>query len=241
MLNCDSFEPTEFQAVVYTPGLSLATAKVLSALSSDPESGGVFNGDPIVLPNFSGAAVDVPRLVLQSSSGEYRLQVGPARADIFWQRKTEQLRLPEFLDRVAAAVLTRYLEITGATVDRLAVVSKKVANEDQPARSLAVHFCRDEWIRGPLNRPEQFELHAHKVFRLSGLFDVNSWFRCKTASLAPTSGGRGVKVIQDFNTLADADNEFTINQIMEFFRVVPAGFDEVLKLYFPASSHAYLT
>src|SRR5207237_1331542 len=52
--------------------------------------------------------------------------------------------------------------------------------DTHPALSLAKHFCQQRWLDGPLNRPGDFEMHTHKRFRLDDLFEINSWFRCKT-------------------------------------------------------------
>ncbi len=91
-----------------------------------------------------------------------------------------------------------------------------------------------QWIEGPLRRAEQFELHAFKVFRMAGERDVNSWMRCKTASLA-TSNQPIVLVEQDLNTLQERaeEEQFNIDYIRQFFVDCQPELDRILNLYFP--------
>jgi hypothetical protein len=109
-----------------------------------------------------------------------------------------------------------------------------------PGRTLASHFCREEWLRGPLNRPSEFELHAHKQFKLGGQFQINSWMRCKTAFISSARDATSerspvILVEQDFNTLVEEGlySQYAKEEIARFYELVPAEFDHVLRLYFP--------
>lgn len=106
--------------------------------------------------------------------------------------------------------------------------------------TVAKHFCQPRWIDGPLNRPSDFELHAHKPFRLDDLIEINSWFRCKTAIGIAVDPGESARpnvlfVEQDFNSLVEGmeDRNIPAAQIREFFSLSPAEMLHILQLYFP--------
>src|SRR5438046_3883751 len=105
-----------------------------------------------------------------------------------------------------------------------------------PARCLASHLFKKHCLQSVLNRPDDFELHAHGVFLLAGRFQVNSWVRNKTGVLSlPGDEARRPIVLaeQDFNTLAEeqATRNFAADEIAAFFRASATGFDEALRLY----------
>jgi hypothetical protein len=73
--------------------------------------------------------------------------------------------LEEFFDE-ASKTLTQYAEYLGARVGRLATVVSRHARHPSPGMFLSRHFCKAEILQGPLNRPESFELHARKAYKL---------------------------------------------------------------------------
>ena len=101
---------------------------------------------------------------------------------------------------------------------------------------LARHFCKDRWDKAPLNRPENFELHAHKKFALGTDFEVNSWARSKTGKLAGDGDDKLIILFeQDINTLAEgtAERDFSKAEIKKFFGAVASELDSILELYYP--------
>ena len=135
---------------------------------------------------------------------------------------------------LASKIIRRYMENTRAIVGRIALVLHRAATNEKPALELARHFCRDQWLKGPLNRPEDFELHAQKQYQLAGRWHINSWIRCKTAKLKP-SVESVVFVEQDLNTVAEEleKQDFSSEQIEQFFHDCISEFDSILHLYFP--------
>jgi hypothetical protein len=120
------------------------------------------------------------------------------------------------------------------------LVVQRFLPEEDPGRALARHFCREELLsqdpKGPLNRPENFELHAHKTYEMAG-FRINSWVRCKTGTLAiGDSGQRILFVEQDLNTLADAiaQKEYDLPAVAHFFETAATEVDAILRRYFPS-------
>jgi hypothetical protein len=241
MLSAKDFRVATLQVSVYTPGLHFQSGKLLVYLIT--RWGNEFDGEPITLPVPSDAPAEIPHVVLKSEDSRLALQIAPARMDLFWRRRNadEQFSLPEYLGW-AIEVIAGYLEATSARVGRLACVATRVAFHQAPAKMLVEHFCQPKWIStGPLNRPANFELHAHKEFRLGGTFDINSWVRCKTGSVASAADATNRKkpaviVEQDFNTLTQEtqEREYSLDEIRRFFRLVPHELQTVLDLYFPS-------
>lgn len=235
MFTSKAFEIAECQVVLYTPGLRFSANRVLSAILT--KWGSLYDGEPVALPSSDQLPQEVPRVILSSRDGQHRLQASDTRLDVFRRALPEQsgLRLGEMF-RDCSPILDEYVRATSAVVNRLAVVVKRIANADEPAKELARHFCKDEWLRGPLNRPQQFELHAHKVFRMPGSVSVNSWFRCKTAILSQPDERPGILVEQDFNTLISEEHEYSADEREKFFLSTIPALDEVLELYFPTGA-----
>ncbi|HLN26555.1 MAG TPA: hypothetical protein VK395_02285 [Gemmataceae bacterium] len=239
MLQASDFEDIQAQAVIYTPGLNLHTTRVLAQLLA--EHADTFNGDPMTFPlpeGFPFSAESV-RFVLQSSDGKLRLQAAPSRLDLFQASlNAEEIRpLPEFMEW-CLALFDKYLDITQGRVGRLAATVNRRASAAEPAKEIASHFCKPEFLDGPLNRPSDFEIHAAKQFDFLDGLKINSWFRCKTAILISRPAQQQQKAVvvdQDFNTLPEEleTREFSREAIRQFFREVPNGLKEVLDLYFP--------
>ena len=225
------------QATAFTPAGDLSVTKALSEFC--PRFASLFDGEPIVLPPISeGAPPEVPRIILESRNHEWRCELLPERANVFWrktQAASEDIGLSEFFEK-AVDVLLHYAELVGARVGRLSAVATRFAKHETPGLFLARHFCKERWDRAPLNRPENFELHAHKRFALSGNFQVNSWARSKTGKLATEADQTTIVVFeQDINTLSEESStkSFTAQETKGFFQAARTELDTILHLYYP--------
>jgi len=234
MLKATEFVSVQAQASIFTPGLNLHTSRVLKRLLDRYAE--VFDGDPITVPVPEGFP-DAPRLVLQNRDGNLRLQVAPSRLDVMQSADDLDATrpLPDFL-RWCVDLFDAYLDVTRGRVGRLASVVHRRANPAEPAREIAAHFCRTDLLEEghPFDRPSDFEIHAAKRFCFFDELEINSWLRCKTAMLLGSKQPI-IVVEQDFNTLTEKleTAEFNSDQRREFFNRVPAGFQEVMNLYFP--------
>ncbi len=135
----------------------------------------------------------------------------------------------------SANFLIDYREYLQARVSRLAAVVSRHAVHEAPGLVLSRYFCRPEITRGPLNRPESFEIHARKSYTLAGKFKINSWVRSKTG-VEPGKEGRPVVLVeQDLNTLAeDAETmSFSETEIQSFFSAATLELDAILAVYYP--------
>lgn len=226
------------QATMFTPDAEVSTARVMARLL--PQWLDRFDAEPAVLPLPEGIPREIPRITLNSRSKRWRCEIASGRISLVWQRSSpaEGDIGPAQVFRETTPLLLEYFDFLGERVGRLAAVLSRFAPCDTPGRQLAVHFCQERWLQAPLNRPENFELHAHKVFQMAGRYKVNSWVRNKTGNV--TEGKQSARAVvlveQDVNTLAEeaATRAVTRGEISDFFEVVGPAFDEALQLYYPA-------
>ena len=237
MATAQDFRVIQLQASDFTPQLQIRATKVFGHLLS--KYADQFDGNPTTLPNVQNIPREMPQLLLTSADNRLRLQVAPARLDVV--REENPITDDGIADfqRLATDLILDYLSVTQGKVGRVASIMGRIAPDPNPGRTLAEHFCQEKWLRGPLNRPGDFELHAHKRFHLDALFEVNSWIRCKAAKLEKAGTEGPVSVIlleQDFNSLAEEldTREINENEIRQFFAISPRALQEVVSLYFPA-------
>jgi hypothetical protein len=235
-LTASSFELASCQASVFTPDGGFSAAKIVKLFYPQQES--LFDANPMVLPVPEDAPFEIPRVILESASHEWKCQLSPARADVIWTRtKSTQtkLQLGEFFQK-AGDILIQYTSVLGTRVARAAGLATRFAEQEEPGKFLAHHFCQMRWEEKPLNRPENLELHAHKKFLLAGEFQVNSWVRNKTGVLAGEAAQKSIVLFeQDINTLAEeaADRSFESAVITRFLAAVAEEAEVILRLYYP--------
>lgn len=234
MLEPAAFLSGTYQAAAFYARAVLVPGKVLPRLLQD--LGTVLDGDPISLPIPSNAPPEIPRIILSSKDQALRLEVSTSRVDMRWQRVTDDARLD--LGEFTAAALrafASYQRAIEAHPGRLGFIVVRSAEHENPGRLLAEHFCRPELLsnqpgkKGPLNRPEQFEIHSHKTFTL-GQFRLNSWVRFKSG----TRKNRPILLVEeDLNTPAQdlADVQFSDDQMREFFSRTALESEAILRLY----------
>jgi hypothetical protein len=236
MLNANSFRIVYCHAVIYTPELQFRTNRVLPYLIGKHSD--TLTADPISLPIPESVSAEIPRILLQSADSRLKLQASPARLEVL--REAEDVS-PESLKsffEFALSVFTGYLEAMTCQARRVACIVRRFAPDANGAKNLAAHFCKDQWLADPLNRPSDFELHAAKQWKFGGWLGVGSWFRCKSVNLkfgeAPFAPG--VMIEQDFNSAAvdhDDAKPFSTEEIRRFFETAPEELEIVVKRYFP--------
>lgn len=240
MITVDNFRLASCQATLFTPDEEISTPKLVGGLL--PRWLPTFDADPVLLPPAEGLPREVPRIILNSTSGSWRCEIAPARLNLFW-RGTKSVSpavtptLTEFF-RDATTLLNEYADFLKTRVGRLAAVLSRYASHPSPGLFLAGHFCQERWMTTPFNRPENFELHAHKRFSM-GEFHVNSWVRNKTGHASIESDVQPIVLVeQDINTLQEeADTRsFDGGDVVRFFSGVSSEFDVILRLYYPSAS-----
>lgn len=236
MLTAKDLQPAGVQTVVFISDPQGFTANHLLE-SVLPRFSDRYDAEPISLPLAEDAPAEIPRVVLQSKDGAWRLQAGPSRIDSF-------LRYPdchvlEAVSRCAEATQT-YMEQATPVVGRLAVVVTSTAPAESPSSELISVFCTPSVQDGPLKGSLGFELHNHGRCRLAetGL-QANFWMRCKTGILLDNEQqSPGVIVEQDINTPSEnvPDSSFTANDFGTFLRDAVAEAVSLLDQYFPGGS-----
>ena len=80
-LTASSFELASCQATIFTPDGDLAVSKVMKDLY--PSLATLFDGEPTILPPVpEGAPLEIPRIILESTSHEWRCELSPARVNV---------------------------------------------------------------------------------------------------------------------------------------------------------------
>ncbi len=239
-LTSSSFELASCQATIFTPDGDLAVSKVMKQLY--PSLATLFDGEPTILPPVpEGAPLEIPRIILESTSHEWRCEFSPARVNVYWRRTKstgECGALGDFFGN-AVEILLQYAAQLSPRIARLAALATRFSPHEKPGLFLARHFCKDRWDKAPLNRPENFELHAHKRFTLTSGFTVNSWARSKTGKLSGDGDDKLIVLFeQDLNTLLPEEaskKEFGEAEIKKFFLAAAPELDSILGLYFPGT------
>jgi len=236
MVTWRDFRLESVQTALFTPDVSSFTSG-LAVAAILPKFRDRFDGDMQALPLPADVLPEVPRVSLQSRDGRWRLQIGPARIDSFWSNKPPAS--PSGLIaifRQNVEVLDQYVRETSAAVGRVALIVYRVCLIENPAQVLIQRFCNAASQREPFNRSETFEIHNHKVYRPEqGIsYPINSWVRCKSASMTPDN--RPVILVeQDLNTLAQdlPTRRFTADEMRAFFETASWEADDILGKYFP--------
>src|SRR5437773_1645021 len=230
------FQVAQLQAALFTPDEEVSAVKLLRDLV--PRWQSRFDAEPFALPTaVPGVPRQLPRLVLQQQSGGWRCEISSERITIYWQRQAAGGAPPRTFVEDSVALLNEYVAFLSARVGRMGAVAMRFAPHPQPGLFLARHFCSERWLKAPFNRPESFELHAHKTFLLGERFTVNSWVRNRTA-FAEVAGARelAVAIEQDLNTPFEeaAAASYSAADVASFFALAIPEFDTIMRLYYPA-------
>jgi len=152
------FRPNLRQAVIWTVDF-VPSPRQLVTLAAGPWER-LFSGSPVLLPP-DGRVLppEAPHFVVASTDGQWRLQVGTRRTDIYWQDTTgaPTVSQEEFIHEVNETHRALFDAIEGGRVTRLAYLVNRWASSANPGRELAEYFIRPE-LRlptGPLNRPQE--------------------------------------------------------------------------------------
>ena len=232
MAQAKDFRILSLQLTIYTPELLFNPNKILGNLMS--KFSDIFDGNTTVLPVPRDVPKDVPRLILVSSDERIRLDISEARANfVRYRDESDTLIDKDAFWKLCSDVYKEYMESTSARVNRIAFVSVKFLNDGSPGLTLAQSFCKDNLLEEPFNRPENFEIHSHKIYTFED-FKVNSWVRCKSGVLKANKAPI-ILVEQDINTISDKTEnyEFSLDDITKFVNLVDAEQGIILTKYFP--------
>ena len=219
MVKAKDFRLGSIQFSVFTPFVNFQKSSILNTLISNFNY--IFNGEVITLPVPESPKQDYLQLMMTSEDKKMRLEIAPLRINMFRSLGEEEPSIEDSsFFKISLDVFKKYLEHTSARVGRLAIVVIRHLEIEKPGFVLANHFCKKELMEEPFDRPEGFEIHAHKKYTISD-FMVNSWVRCKAGSLVKNKKSI-ILVEQDINTLSEETekNDFNIEQIQNFCKLI---------------------
>lgn len=230
----DEFVADHLRAAVFTPRLQhLQVASVARELLQQLSQ---FTGDPMILPIPAEAPAEIPRIVLTDSTGAMQFQVAPSRSDLSLARQPGgRLDVSEFFEG-AGEKLEVLLGALGVRPGRLAVTGTFFHRSDDPAMTLATHFCQSHWVEeGPLRDLRAFELHAHRRLEPPEGPALNSWIRCKTGSVSDAGTTFPAIIVErDINSLPEEaeGREFDADALRSFMRQCGAQLSAEIPAYF---------
>lgn len=237
-LSVDTFSTATALASVFTPDGDVTGARLLRTLPDRWFE--FFSAEPMVLPTVAGLPSEVARLILSTPDGAWRCEFAPARTNLHWRLSGNNHGDPPALDQfygIAADFLSEYASLTTMRVARIAAVANRFAPVENPGLRLARHFCQERWWDAPLNRPENFELHAHKTYEFPTGEHVNSWVRSRTGRVTHADGNAhpAVLVEQDLNTIATdvATRSYEVEHLAAFYGQCGQEMNQILRLYYP--------
>lgn len=236
MLRFEDFSGiASIQSTIFTPGFSFDSPLVLRRLL-EIEGSDLFDGAPTVLPIPEDAPREIPRITLQSSNRFFTIDVAPSRTNLYRTKSAEDdiININDFIT-FSSQFLTNYMEIVNARCGRIAAIIRRFAVIENPGHEIAEHFCKEEFMVAPFNRPGSFEIHAHKVYDLSDFDQVNSWVRIRSgvARFTDRAQQHAIIIEQDINTLSEEmeNRDYSEQQINRFFEIVADEFDIILRFY----------
>ena len=236
----NDFRSMRCVASIFTPDDELSPVKVIQTFL--PKIENIFDQEPTLIPNIEGMPKEIPRIILKSSDNSFACEISPKRFNVIWSESSKDAPA-EKMDTIfskATEILEKYQDYKKARVGRIAAIATSVYLVDDPGKYLAKHFCDAQWLDAPFNRPETFELHAHKRYSfIQGdlNFTVNSWVRNKTGYYQEESGSQSpiLLIEQDLNTPQEEieKKDYSTAEIKAFFGAAPEQLLGILKLYYP--------
>lgn len=236
IIKARSFRTSILQASVFTPDLEFSAKKILAQFY--PACMEVFNADPEVTPNLPAFPDDLPRIILRNEEDTKKIEIASARMNFYMRRvaPTDNNDDVKKFFNDSVAYFSLYQEVLQTRIGRMAAIKSSIRKDDDPGLHLSRHFCKSKWDEAPLDRPKNFELHAHKEYLFLERFEVNSWARSKTGTV--TAANKKTMIIifeQDINTLGDKSDvaDFREDDLKLFYANVLDEFDRIQLLYYP--------
>jgi len=235
MVSISDFKIASMQATIFTPDLSFQPQKILSY--SLEKWGETFDDIPISMPIPPEIEKEIPRIILNSSDKNLKIEFSPARVNIFWiyAKEGDYYSIKDFYN-FSQEILCNYNNLVKGRIGRIAAVIKRFLKLENPAKFLVEQFCQEKWINESFKTIENFELHTHQRYKLADYYSINSWIRFKTGFIGPKKEKNlALTTGQELNTLAEEDKEkdYSNDEIKKFFKEATGEFDKILSLFFP--------
>lgn len=180
--------------------------------------GETLDADPITLPTFNNAPVDIPKIILRSNSNERELLIKSQRIDVAYVKPFEDGISDderEVFQNDALKWIIPFLSERKIGVNRVGIVMQRgiLPTDTSPAEYIAQKYCRDYFQRQPFGNAKSFELHCLKEYEYLEK-RINSWVRIQTINVIP-SNKTIVGLLNDINHIPLSD-DLSENEIKEF-------------------------
>lgn len=232
VLRASEFELEVVQLSAFVKDEEFAPSRVTRWALRD--RGDRYDGDPISVPDAPHVPPEIATSISQSADGKSKLEAARTRINAYRYRgKGEPLDLFEEAKSLLDDIV-EVIAIENVSIGRLALLVSRICDQDEAAKAIAEHFFKEQWLSGPINRPESTEIHSHKVYRFMGDTLANSWMRVRTGQRIETKTPV-VVVDQDINTREEDREQTTFSRdlIAEFVNTAVVEIDVVQSLYFP--------
>lgn len=180
--------------------------------------GGIFDGQPGVFPVPPNAPENVPRILLKDRQERYQCKVSAGRLDLaFDGSKRKAGSVGVVWDECSGILrqLAEYLKKKNPTrVWRLGLVVRLFKVLEGSANThIREKYLKDDRFQDP------YELHLSVLDKESmGRFTINRWLRLRPMRKRDDpKDDRGLVVEVDINTPAEEKNDFTEEEITDFF------------------------
>lgn len=234
MMKATDFNLAIFQAIIVTPDVSaFSLSKAVRNLV--PKYYRRYDGLVETLSMPDEMPPDVPRFILQSKDGRYRLDASPKLVASSWRWVGETQAKPGDLVDECLDVLENYIQVMQVPVGRLGMVVTRICQAENPAQLLIEKFCRPELHDFFINQSEEFGVNHYQRLALQN-FQVNLWMKYKTGRVERNDHKFKAAIVhQDFNTLEEEleERNFSLEEIRNYFHLVAQQADTVLHHYLP--------
>lgn len=228
------------QTVAFTASSGFEASRVLTNVLS--AHGALLSGRVDVLPLPDDVPPEIPRVELGSKDGQWALSSAPARTGVAWVEREPGIspdKLAGVVQQCSGILCCCFAGETPIRVNRLGFLLTSVLQTEDASRLLIEQFClpkchAEENTASPLRHSQTFQLHNFKSYPSPiDKTPLNSWVRCKSASLMP-DGAPAIVVEQDLNTSAsDLERRFGDDEMRTYFEMAAEEAQKILRLYFP--------
>lgn len=229
------FKFIKLMGVIFTPEFAIGNKLLIADIFQDL-SGGKFDGELISMPMPQNAPPEIPRIVLNSQDGTWKLEVSLERTNIiFFKPLNLFVDVPDInaFGKFVQDLFKAYKIKTQIKVQRLAFVTERYCEikDNTPSQFIASRYCKEEYLQNIFHNPDAFELHTLKKYQYEG-FHINSWVRLKSSNLADDVKTPILLLINDINTFSEPIVNYSESDIERFFNLIPKHLEDVIKLYF---------
>jgi hypothetical protein len=209
--------------VIYTPEIVFKKNIILQKMMEHFSE--KFDGDIQSLPIPDDAPKEIPRLVFNDSKKRYKFDIAVSRSDfnIFLNKDYE---IDTNLDNIVNFyydLIKVYNKCTKARIGRIALVSTKYIEKENPSNILVNFFCNKNInVNKQFKDLNNFELHFRKVVQINN-YKINNWTRIKNTKInfKNRKDIESILIIQDTNTLPEELElkNFAISDLKKFFKL----------------------